>query len=545
MEMTPSQGTTETGGMFAPLRLAVFRRIWLASLLSNLGYMFLSVGAAWQMTLLTPKADMVALVQTALMLPMMLLSIPAGAVADMYDHRKVGLVSLCLSLSFATSLTLLTWAGLASPWVILALCSLIGTGMTLFNPAWLASVSEQVPQKAVPKAIALNAISFNIARSFGPAIGGIIVAIAGAVAAFASTAVGYLPMLLVFILWRRTPRPSRLPPERIDRAVGAGIRYVIHSPQIRIVLARTFAFGFGGGSISALLPLVTRDLLTGAAQTFGLMLGCYGIGAIVGAIALDRIRRALSEEAMISLAALTLALAIAAVALSRSAPVTGIALVIGGAAWMIALTLFNILVQTSAPRWVSGRLLAAYQAAIAGGVAAGSWFWGHIAEDFDVERALLLSAALLGATLLLAVAFRIPVMPEADKEPVALVDPEVNLALTGRSGPIVVELEYRVALGDARDFYGQMLAVRAVRSRNGAFAWSLARDIKDPEIWVERFHCPTWHDYLRQRDRNTPSEMRILDGARAFVKDGHELGVRRLLERPFGSVRWKEDAPES
>src|SRR5690606_5961564 len=220
----------------APLRTPLFRRIWLASLLSNLGFMFLAVAAAWQMTLLTPQADMVALVQTALMSPMMLLSIPAGALADMYDRRKIGLVSLCLSLLSATALATSTLFGLVTPWVILGFCFLIGTGMALFAPAWQASVGEQVPRETLPQAVALNVISFNIARSFGPAIGGIVVAVAGAVTAFASTAMGYLPLLLVMFLWKREPAPSRLPPERIDRAVSAGIRYVFHSPPIRVVL---------------------------------------------------------------------------------------------------------------------------------------------------------------------------------------------------------------------------------------------------------------------------------------------------------------------
>ena len=523
-------------GLVAPLRTSLFRRIWLASLLSNLGFMFLSVGSGWAMTLLTTKADMVALVQTALMLPMMLLSIPSGAAADMYDRRKVGLVSLCFSFICAAALAALAFLAMLSPWLILSFCFLIGSGMALFNPAWQASVGEQV---------ALNSISFNIARSFGPAVGGVIVAVAGAAAAFASTALGYLPLIVVMLLWRREPLPSRLPPERIDRAVGVGIRYVFHAPPIRIVLTRTLAMGVAGGSVSALMPLVARDLLGGTAEIFGLMLGCFGVGAIIGALGLPKARQRLSEERSTSLSALVMAAAIAVVALSRFAPLTGLALVIAGAGWMISLTLFNVLIQTSAPRWVSGRLLAAYQTAIAGGVAAGSWFWGQVAESYDVAYALLASAAALAATTLLGLLFRMPSIPDADHEPVILSDPEVNLGLTGRSGLFVVELEYRIPTSSAREFYSKMLELRSIRHRNGGFAWSISRDIKDAEIWVERFHCPTWHDYLRQRARNTPDEMRVHDEARDFIKAGSDIQVRRLLERPFGSVRWKENAPDT
>lgn len=532
-------------GLLAPLQTPLFRRIWLASVLSNLGFLFLSVGAAWQMTALTPRADMVALVQTAFMVPMTLLSVPAGAIADMYDRRKIGLMALCLSMGSAASLTTLVHFGLAGPWVLLGFCALGGLGLTLFGPAWQASVSEQVSREILPQAIALNAISFNLARSFGPAIGGVIVAVAGAVAAFGTTAVSYLPLFAVMLMWRRIPAPARLPPERMDRAVSAGIRYVIHSPPIRIVLLRTFVFGFGGASISALMPLVTRALLHGTAEIYGIMLGCYGVGAVLGAVSLARIRRTLSEEAIISLSALVLAGSVGLVAVSPIAAVTGIALTIAGTAWMVALTLCNVLIQTSAPRWVSGRLLATYQTSIAAGVAVGSWFWGHVAEWLNVQDALAGSAMLLVASLLLGLILKMPNIPEVDLEPVKQSDPEVNLDLTGRSGPIVVQLEYRVPTAHAREFYRKMTALRSLRNRNGAFDWSLARDITDPELWVERFQCPTWHDYLRQRDRNTPDEMEVYAQARSYLKHGYDLQVRRLLERPFGSVRWTEDAPEN
>jgi MFS family permease len=536
--------TEPAQGLLAPLGTPLFRRIWLASVLSNLGFLFLSVASAWQMTALTTKADMVALVQTAMMVPMTCLSIPAGAIADMYDRRKIGLFSLSLAMASAALLAWLTFLGHATPWVLLGFCSLVGTGMTLFGPAWQASVGEQVPRAMLGQAVALNAISFNIARSFGPALGGLIVAIAGTAATFASTSVSYVPLFIVMLLWRRIPVPSRLPPERIDRAVSAGIRYVRHSPRIRIVLSRTFVFGFGGGALSTLMPLVARDLLHGTAEIYGLLLGAFGVGAIAGAIGLNRLRRTLSPEAVISLSTLVMAGASAATACSRSAILTGLVLLIAGAAWMVALTLCNVLVQTSAPRWVSGRLLAAYQTAIGGGVGAGSWCWGRTAQSSSVDVALLASAAFMAASLVLAVLMRMPSIDEVDLEPVKRSDPEVNLDLTGRSGPIVVVLEYRIPADKARDFYRAMMEVRLIRRRIGAFDWSLARDVADAELWMERFQFPTWHDYLRHRDRSTPHELEAYETAGQYMKDGYEVRVRRLLERPFGSVRWTEETPE-
>ena len=239
-------------GVAAPLRHAVFRRIWLASLLSNLGLMINGVGAAWAMTQMTSSADMVALVQTALMLPVMLLSLAAGAIADMYDRRIVGLAALSLGLAGSIALSVLAYLHLISPNSLLLFCFLIGCGNALFGPAWQASVSEQVPADTLPAAVALNGISYNIARSFGPAVGGVIVAAAGAVAAFVGNVVLLIPLLVVLYLWRRTLEPSRLPPERLRRAMVSGVRYIVHSPSVRVVLYRTLVTGIAGGSVLAI-----------------------------------------------------------------------------------------------------------------------------------------------------------------------------------------------------------------------------------------------------------------------------------------------------
>src|SRR3954454_23810888 len=292
-------------GVIAPLRHSVFRRIWLASLLSNLGLLIQAVGAAWAMTQMTSSADKVALVQTALMLPVMLIAMPAGAIADMYDRRVVALISLSISLAAATALSVVAWLGPLTPDTLLSLCFIVGSGMALFGPAWQSSVSEQVPPETLPSAVALNGISYNIARSFGPAIGGIVVATAGAGAAFAANAALYVPLLIVMLLWRRTTEPSRLPREQLSRAIVSGVRYIRNSPAIKIVLTRTLATGIAGGSVSALMPLVARDLLHGGAQTYGIMLGAFGMGAVLGALNISEIRKRLTGE--ISIRATTIA----------------------------------------------------------------------------------------------------------------------------------------------------------------------------------------------------------------------------------------------
>jgi MFS family permease len=397
-----------------------------------------------------------------------------------------------------------------------------------------------VPSEILAQAVALNSMSYNIARSFGPAIGGIVVAAAGAVAAFMVNALFYLPLMVVLATWRRTVAPSRLPPENIGRALHAGFRFIVHSPPVRTALWRTFALGLTGASISGLMPMIAKDLLGGSAQVYGLVLGAFGLGAVLGALVIGRVRAHFTTEGAVSLAALILSLCLIAISYSRSLPLTMALLLLSGGVWTQGVTLFNINIQLSAPRWVAGRALAAFQAAMAGGVALGSWLWGLVAADHSVALALLLSGFAVGATPLLRLFLRLPdTVP--DTAQVALGEVDVALKLTGRSGPIVIEIEYVVDSEAARDFYTVMLELEGVRHRNGAFGWSLARDIGDPRLWTERFNCPTWHDYLRLRDRNTRDEMEIIEKARAFnLREGGTI-VHRRLERPFGSVRWRAD----
>jgi MFS family permease len=524
-------------GIAAPLRHVTFRRIWLASVLSNLGILIQGVGAAWAMTQMASSADKVALVQTALSLPIMLIAMPAGAIADMYDRRIVALVALCIALSGATALAVLTWLGLVTPNLLLGLCFAVGSGMALMGPAWQSSVAEQVPAETLPAALALNGISYNIARSIGPAIGGIVVAAAGSESAFALSAMFYLPLIAALFLWKRVAEPSRLPPEKLRRAMVSGARYIGNSPSIKIVLARTLVVGLLGGAILALLPLVTRDRLQGGAGLYGMMLGAFGVGAVLGALNLTRLRKHLSAEAAISACTIAMGVGFAVVAVSHTPVLTMAALVVAGAGWTLAWTLLNIGVQLSAPRWVSGRALAAYQAASSGGIALGAWGWGHLTDLAGVETALLIAGVLMLASPLIGLWLRMPRIGARGEETVVLDDPEVRLELTGRSGPVVVEIEYRVERDNAAAFHSLMHEVQMFRQRNGAYGWSIARDVADPELWTERYRCPTWFDYLRQRNRATRSETATEQQAIAFHIGPGPVRVRRMLERPFGSVR--------
>ena len=524
-------------GLLAPLREPTFRMIWSASLLGNFGQLILGVGAAWEMTRLTNSASMVALVQTAMMLPLMVVALPAGAIADMFDRRKIAMSGLGVSIAAASLLTVLAMTGHGTPWLILAFCSLIGTGVALYSPAWQASVSEQVSPEHLPAAISLSSISYNLARSFGPAIGGLIVIAAGALL--------YVPLLLAFFLWNRRHLPSRLPPERIGRAIHSGVRYARHARPIRTVLIRAFLYGLAGATSTALAPLIARDLLHGNAGTYGLLLGFGGGGAVIGAMLVGTFRARFGTENATRILGLASGGAVAVSGYSHSLSLTCAALFVAGGANILTIALFNIAVQLAAPRWVTARALSLFSSALTGGIAIGAACWGMAANSGGLQPALYASGALLAVLPLVGLVLP---LAETSKDEVELVElanePEVGMPLTLRSGPVVIEIDYDIAADDARAFYDAMRRVQRTRLRNGGFNWSLSRDIADPAVWTERFQCPTWGDYLRMRDRFTQTDLELHKISRAFHRGAGELRIRRKLERPFGSVRWQQDSPD-
>lgn len=541
-----SSGASESRqfALAQPLREPVFRRIWAASLFSNVGQLVQGVGAAWMMTKITASPAMVALVQTALMLPLMLISLPAGAIADMFDRRKVALAGLSFACVMALGLTGFAWTGVLTPWLLLVFCFLIGAGVALYNPAWQASVGEQVSPQHLPAAIALGTISYNVARSFGPALGGVIVAAFGAVAAFASNAIFYLPLIFAYLGWNRQHVASRLPPERIDRAIVAGVRYAIHSPPIRVVLVRTFVAGLAGASVAALTPLVAKDLLGGGAPTYGLLLGSYGIGAVLGATGIDFLRTRTSPEGAARLLSIVNGGMIVVVGLSHDIFITLAAMLLAGAAWIVLIAQLNVAVQLSAPRWVTARALSCFSCAITGGIAFGAFGWGWIAGQFGTGAAMVLSGLAFALTPLLGLLIPVSRGTAEGLEMGQARHIEVGLALTPRSGPIVIEIDYRVDPACAREYYEAMQRLRSARMRSGAFDWTLARDIGDPELWTEQYHCPTWGDYLHQRARMTQADEALQAEADAYHMGGMEGRYRRKLERPTGSVRWRADTPD-
>ena len=530
--------------LFAPLREPVFRSIWLASLLSNFGQLLQSVAAGWEMTRLSNSPGMVALVQTSAMLPMMLLSIPAGALADTFDKRKVALSGLCLSFLMAIALTAFASQGLLTPYALLGFSAMIGAGFALYGPAWQSSIAEQVRTEHLPAAVTLGSVSYNVARSFGPALGGLIVALTGAAIAFAVNAVLLIPIMIAFLAWKRGHIPSRLPPERVGRAVISGLRYVMHASSLRNAVLRTFASGIAAASLYALMPVIAQQKLAGGAEIYGLLLGAMGLGAMIGAAFMSRLQ-SLAPESGIRCCAVPIAAMIMLIGLSTALWLTLAALVVAGGFWMLLIARFNIFMQLSSPRWVTGRAMAAFQSSITGGLALGSWLWGMVAAHWGLETALVASGGAVALTLLLGPVLSMPAAQEDISAVGYTHEPDLNLAVTDRSGPISIEIFYRVDPADARAFYHAVQEVRSARMRTGGFGWSVARDLKEPEIWVERYYCPTWGDYLRQRSRATEMERQAHMRVEAFHRGDVEQRVRRWLERPVGSVRWRAEVPDS
>lgn len=403
-----TEGDPASAPVSSPFAVVAFRSIWITNVISNLGSMIQLVGASWMMASLTSSPQMVALVQASMSLPIVLLALVAGAVADSFDRRRVMLVAQVFMLIVSILLGALVWSGQITAWSLLGLTFLIGCGTALNLPAWQAAVGDMVSRDALSSAVGLNSLGYNIARSAGPAIGGLIVAVAGVAAAFLANIFSYIALIGALMRWkhRGAERPS--PRERLGKAIGAGLRHVAMSPNLKVVLVRACLFSFSGIAIQALLPVVARDLLRGQAGTYGVLLGAFGVGAVLGAFSSNRLRSRWNSEQIASGALLTLSVG-TLLAVAGNIPIAVVGMTIAGAGWVWGLTTFNLTVQLAAPRWVVARAVAFYQMAVSGGMATGSWIFGMIAEVHGVANALVVATFMQALLLLLApIRFRLP-----------------------------------------------------------------------------------------------------------------------------------------
>lgn len=528
-------------GPFAPLNNLTFRAIWLAGLISGLGWLIQTIAMSWLMATITPSSVMVALVQAATNLPAFILSIFAGAIVDNFNRRKVMLVARSLMALTAATLTLLVALGLINPWIILFFSFLAGCCIAFNDPAWQASVGDIVDRKDLAAAVTLTSVGFNTVRSVGPALGGIILATFGPLTAFCVYTLGHFAPLIV--VWRskwKVPE-ARLPPEAMLTAISDGIRFTSLSSEIKTALARGFLFGLAGIAILALLPLVVRDQLKLGAVAYGVLMAGFGAGALLAGLTSTALRRRLSDEQMLKLACIACATCTISLSLTQTAAVAVVALMLGGAGWVLGWSGLSISVQWASPRWVVGRTISLYYALTSFGLAVGSWLWGMVTESYSLSFALQASSAASLSVAILGVLLPIHQRKDADvSTPDHVEAPEISLDVKPRSGPIAVKIEYRIAADQVEPFLALMLQRRRAQGRNGARRWILTRNLHDTAVWTETFRTPTWNDYLRFNYRQTTAD-RTLNASLAELHMGPGgPGVTLAIERPTTTPRKAE-----
>ncbi|MGR3450946.1 MAG: MFS transporter [Paracoccus sp. (in: a-proteobacteria)] len=539
----PSTPSPErTGGALAPFRYRDFRLLWGATLVSNFGGLVQAVGAAWLMTQLTDSATLIALVQASNTLPVMLLAIASGALADIFDRKTLLTAALIFMSVVSVALAVVAWSGALTPWLLLAFTFLLGAGQAVYNPPWQASMGDLVARQDLPAAVSLNSVGFNLMRSVGPAAGGLIVATLGAAAAFAVNAVSYLPLVGAMLRWKPNLAPRVTTPEPFLAAMGAGLRYVVLSPNLMRVMLRGALFGFAAISVLALLPLVAKSHPEGGSLLFGGLLGCYGIGAIAGALLNPRIRARMDNEHVVRMAFAGFAVAALVLGQTESVWLHALAMLPAGASWVLALSLFNVTVQLSTPRWVVARALAFYQTATFGGMATGAWTWGAIAGAQGLDVALTAAGLLLILGAVLGLWLRAPEFGTLDLEPVnRFREPALRLDLRGRSGPIMVMVDYRIDQKDVPEFLRLMRRRRIIRRRDGARNWALLRDLEHPDLWSESYHIATWDEYVRHNLRRTRTDAEVTVALRGLHQGDGDPLVHRMIERH--NVGPQDDVP--
>lgn len=518
---------------FAPLKHRAFAVLWTATVVGNIGLWMRDTASAWAMTEIAPSPVMVAAVQAAATLPIFLLSLPAGALADIVDRRRLMIVvQACLAV-VTLSLALLALWGRLDPVALLLLTLAGGIGNALSGPAWQSIVPELVPRSDIKPAVALNSLGINISRAIGPAIAGAIIVTAGVAAAYFIDLASYAVVLAALIWWKRdAARPAT--PERLGGAMRAGVRYALASPPLRRVLLRAALFFAPASCYWALLPLVAREEIGGGAGGYGILLAAVGAGAVGGALLMPRLRSVLRGEALTLVGTLVTGAATLGLAFAASLPIGAALLALAGAAWIIMLTSLNGTAQGVLPDWVRGRGLAVYLTVFFGTMTAGSLIWGQIATLTSIDTALVIAGVTCGLAALLGRAIPLPVS-DADLTPSHhWPAPIVADGATPTGGPIMVLIDYRVAAADHVAFAIAAEALGALRRRDGAYDWGMMADAAQPELLTEWFLVGSWEEHLRQHDRVTVADREIQARVQRLLVGEARPVVRHLV--PVGHV---------
>ena len=530
---------------FAPLHIPLFRDRWIASTISSVGTWMQDTAGTWLMTVLTTSPLLIALMQTAASLPVLILGLLAGATADIFDRRKLLIFWQAWMLSSVFVLAVLTFLGHISPWALLAFTFLLNIGSAMNNPAWQAIVPELVPRDLIPDTVSLNAASNNLARAVGPALGGLMVAAfktahTGAGSVFALNAVSFAGVIWVLVNWKRTPLfKSALPTERISGSIRGGLRFVRYSPQLQSSLVRAFAYCFFVSAIWSLLAVVARKDMKAGPLGYGILNGSLGVGAVLAATRLHAIRGKFSADQILLVATIWQAVTLCVMAFVPNLWLLIPVLILSGSAWTATMSSINTSVQLSVPPWITARALGTYMTTFQGGMALGAIVWGFVAEHSSTPTALAASGAGLVVTLPLVHRFKILQGPVPDFSPYQYKRPAPQLVdpigePDPNEGPVRISVEYRIPLDCYANFTRAIHELRGVRLRDGAVRWGIYRDADDPTHLNETFIMESWLDYLRSRERTTTADAAIrervnaLHQADAPPRVTHQIYAREL-----------------
>lgn len=505
--------------------------MWGAQFVSNIGSWMQTVAAQWLMLTLTSSATYVALVQTAAGLPVVLFAVLAGTIGDLVDRRRFLLVTQTVMLVAAAALGVLAIAGLVTPWVLLALIFAVGTGQALTSPTWQTLQPELVSPAERPQAISLGSVNQNLARAVGPAIGGIILAATNAGTVFLANAVTFIAVIAVIASWHSTRAPGALPREHVGEAVRAGGRYVAASPVLRVILIRAGLFIFFASAVWALLPLTAQSALHLGSGGYGLLLGSVGIGAVGGAGLLPRLRARLSPDGMLAAGSIGLAAVTLVLAFAQVIAADAVALAVGGACWILALSTLSSLYQLSLPQWIKARGMSFYLVVFQGGNAVGSAVMGVAAAHAGLSTTLAIAAAGLALGPLAALAWRFQKIPPEELQPAGdWPAPQLVAAdPAAPPGPVQVTLVYRAQPGKENELVTALEHTRFSRRRTGATSWRAWRDASDPTRILEQFVVASWDEHLRQHERVTQRDQARLDRVRALTDPDHPVTVTHWL----------------
>ncbi|KPF69998.1 MFS transporter [beta proteobacterium AAP99] len=516
---------------WSPFGHRVFAVMWTAMLLGNIGTWMRDVGAGWLMTTLSPSATMVALVQVAGTLPIFLLSLPAGALADLVDRRRLLIGVNVLLAAVAVVLGVLTQLKLMTP-TLLVLCLLVGgIGTALMTPVLQSLTPLQVPKSELRNAIALNSMGFNVARAIGPALGGLIIAAVSIHAAFYIDAISYVVVIAALLWWKAASTPaSTEAPEAFGSALRTGLRFALNAPELKRTLLRAASFFVFASSYWALLPIIARKELGGGASYYGILLACIGAGAVLGALLLPKLRARISAEATLRLGTVLTIAVLVLLATVRDQIVAAVALGLAGMAWIAVLTTANTAAQTVLPNWVRGRGLAVYLTVFYGAMTAGSLIWGQVADHVSVQVALLAAAGV--GLLALAIAFARP-MPESERDLTPSMHwPEPAMKLDAADdAPVMVSIDYRIEPAQREAFLAALDALGGERRRDGAVFWQVFEDTEAPGHFTELFMEPSWAEHLRHHHRVTQADADLQASVQRFHIGAAPPVVRHLLAR--------------